>query len=156
MQCATPGPPADLLSAGLEHISISRCNYVSNVGFSLLLLSPLPHLKRIVVRKCPGVTEDGLREIAAKKVQELPHTSAHPKRASSWCTQPNGAAVFGAGYIPSEHVQTQCMRCFTSEMMMCILPPCTCRRRRTAASWSCRRRGQSPGARPLLPFWTLG
>lgn len=56
--------------SGLEHISISRCNYVSNVGFSLLLLSPLPHLKRIVVRKCPGVTEDGLREIAAKKVQK--------------------------------------------------------------------------------------
>lgn len=60
-----------LLPAGLEHISISRCNYVSNVGFSLLLLSPLPHLKRIVVRKCPGVTEDGLREIAAKKVTDV-------------------------------------------------------------------------------------
>jgi hypothetical protein len=71
---------------GLEHISISRCNYVSNVGFSLLLLSPLPHLKRIVVRKCPGVTEDGLREIAAKKAAahgcklELPAPRPEPRR----------------------------------------------------------------------------
>jgi hypothetical protein len=69
------GPPAVVPFIGLEHISISRCNYVSNIGFSLLLLSPLPHLKRIVVRKCPGVTEDGLREIAAKKVQ-LPQMQA--------------------------------------------------------------------------------
>lgn len=61
--------PCPTCAAGLEHINISRCNYVTDRGFSTLLLSPLPHLKRIVVRKCPGVTEDGLREIAAAKVR---------------------------------------------------------------------------------------
>ncbi len=35
----------------------------------MLLMSPLPHLKRIVVRRCPGVSEDGLRAIAAAKVR---------------------------------------------------------------------------------------
>ncbi len=67
--------PCPTCAAGLEHINISRCNYVTDRGFSTLLLSPLPHLKRIVVRKCPGVTEDGLREIAAAKVRVWLETS---------------------------------------------------------------------------------
>jgi hypothetical protein len=54
-------------SAGLEHFAISRCPYVTDRGFSALLLQPLPCLKRIVVRRCPGVTESGLRAIAELK-----------------------------------------------------------------------------------------
>lgn len=53
--------------AGLEHFAISRCPYVTDSGFSALLLQPLPCLKRIVVRRCPGVTESGLRAIADLK-----------------------------------------------------------------------------------------
>lgn len=53
--------------AGLEHFAISRCPYVTDRGFSALLLQPLPCLKRIVVRRCPGVTESGLRAIVDLK-----------------------------------------------------------------------------------------
>lgn len=58
---------------GLEHFAISCCPYVTDRGFSALLLQPLPCLKRIVVRRCPGVTESGLRAIAElKKVEGGP------------------------------------------------------------------------------------
>lgn len=62
---------ASLVRAALEHISISRCNYVTDRGFAELLMSPLPNLKRIVVRRCPGVSEEGLRAVASAKVRAV-------------------------------------------------------------------------------------
>ena len=66
-------------TAGLEHFAISRCPYVTDRGFSALLLQPLPCLKRIVVRRCPGVTESGLRAIAElKQVDATANADAAP------------------------------------------------------------------------------
>jgi hypothetical protein len=52
-------------TSGLETLSISHCAYITDKGFRELL--PHPSLLHLCVCRCPGVMEDGLREIAALK-----------------------------------------------------------------------------------------